>query len=428
MKKIVSLGIACVVLILALSGCSAKGTTNDDNVINISILNSKSEITEALENVINDFMHDNKDMNIKLVKYSHTGTYSDRLAGLCAVDNVPTLTLMDVADIDNFRDYCLELSNEKWVNEVIGGIADIAKNDKGEVIGFPFSTEGAGFIYNKKVVSEAGVNAENIKTIKDLEDAFKKVKASGKDALIIANEDWSLADHFLATAYSVDMKAKNSDGKAYFQDLKKSSDSILTNENINGLIDTFDIMKEYNVYMDQPLLPSYDMCAKLLGNGKVGFWYNGNWASKNILSNSNGNNEFGFIPVPMSNNASDSMNSAIAVGITKYFVISKSASEKQIEAAKRLLNYFVYDERGNKFLAEDCGIIPAFSNISIPQTDPLVNEIIRFRDADQTIEMVNSYLPNNNSKELGLSLRKYLNNEITREKLMNDIKNFWKNS
>lgn len=427
MKKILCLGIACVVSI-ALSGCSVKGTRNDDNVVNISILNSKTEITGALENVINDFMDDNKNINIKLVKYSNTGSYSDKLAGLYAVDNAPTLTLMDVADINSFRDNCLELSNEKWVNDVAGGISDIAKNENGEVIAFPFSTEGTGIIYNKKVVSEAGVNPENIKTIKDLEDAFKKVKASGKDALIIANEDWALANHFLATAYAADMKDLNVDGKAYFEELKKSSDSILTNVKLNGLIDTFGIMKKYNVYSDQPFLPSYDTCSKLLGSGKVGFWYGGNWASSNILANSNGNNEFGFLPVPMSNNASDSMNSSIAIGITKCFVISKSASEKQIEAAKRFLNYLVYNKKGNKFLVEDCGIIPAFSNMDIPKTDPLVNEIIKYRDAEQTIELVNAYLPHDNPKELGLSMRKYLNNEITREKLMKDIKNFWKKS
>lgn len=428
MKKILCLGIACIVSILALSGCRSKDAGNDNNVVNISILNSKTEINEALENVMNDFMDDNKDINIKLVKYSNTGSYSDRLAGLYAVDNAPTLTLMDVADINSFRDNCLELSNEKWVNDVAGGISDIAKNENGEVIAFPFSTEGTGIIYNKKVVSEAGVNPENIKTIKDLEDAFKKVKASGKDALIIANEDWALANHFLATAYAADMKDLNIDGKVYFEELKKSSDSILTNVKINGLIDTFDIMKKYNVYSDQPFLPSYDTCSKLLGSGKVGFWYGGNWASSNILANSNGNNEFGFLPVPMSNNASDSMNSSIAIGITKCFVISKSASEKQIEAAKRFLNYLVYNKKGNKFLVEDCGIIPAFSNMDIPKTDPLLNEIIKYRDAEQTIELVNAYLPHDNPKELGLSMRKYLNNEITREKLMKDIKNFWKKS
>ena len=46
----------------------------------------------------------------------------------------------------------------------------------------------------------------------------------------------------------------------------------------------------------------------------------------------------------------------------------------------------------------------------------------------KTIELVNAYLPNNNQKELGGALRQYLNNEITREKLIQIIKNFLKNS
>ncbi len=427
-KKLFSLGIACAVSVLALSGCKSKNAANENNIVNISILNSKTEINEVLEDVMNDFMQENKDIIIKLVKFSNTGNYADRLTGLIAVDNAPTLSLMDVADIKNYKDNFLSLSDEKWVDEVVGGISDIAKNDKGEVIAFPLSTEGTGIIYNKKVLSDAGVNPDIIKTIKDLEDAFKKVKASGKDAIIIANEDWALANHFLATAYAADIDDSSVDATAYFEGLKSSSDAIPANKKINGLIDVFDIMKKYNIYADKPFLPSYDTCSKLLGSGKVGFWYGGNWASGNILANSNGNSEFGFLPVPMSNNASDKMNRSIAIGITKYFSISSSASEKQIEAAKRFLDYLVYHKNGNKFLVEDCGMIPAFSNMEIPKTDPLVNEIVKYREADQTIELVNAYLPKNNQKELCGALRQYLNNEITREQLIRIIKNFWKNS
>lgn len=344
---------------------------------------------------------------------------------MASADNAPTLTLVDAADIELFGEIPLDLSSEKWINDISGQISDIAKNDKGEVIAFPFSTEGAGFIYNKKIIDEAGINPDKIRTISDLEEAFKKINAIGKGLLIITNEEWSLGDHFLAISYGADVKKKGTDNKSYFENLRRNTESIKDNEILNGLLDTFDIMKKYNIYSDNPLAPSYDKCAEMLGSGEVGFWYMGNWASPNIITAGEGNTDFGFIPVPISNNSSDN---GIAVGITKYFIVNKNSSDKQIEAAKRFLNYLVYDEHGNKFITEDCGIIPEFNNIQVPEKDPLVKEIIKYRDSGNTIELMNSYLPPNNSDILGNALKKYLNNEITREQLVEQIENFWVNS
>lgn len=420
MKKI---SYICLVGILSLLLTSC-GTHSDDNIVNISILNSKPEISANLDNAIKEFTKENNNINIKIVKYSQTGSYTEKLNSLKASNNMPTLSLVDSAHLRDFKDIGADLSSEQWINDISGGVTDSSKNDNGEIIAFPFSTEGIGFIYNKKVIDEAGIDINSINTISALEDAFKKINSIGKNALIITNEEWSLGDHFLSTFYSVDSKDFDSIN-SYFENLKAQAGSLNQNANLNGLIDVFDIMKTYNMYSDSPLTPSYDKCAEVVGKGEVGFWYMGNWASQNIMNSSSGNKDFGFIPVPISNNASDYGNNEISMGVTKYFIINKNSSIEQQEAAKQFLNYLVYNENGNKFLVEECGIIPAFNNINITQNDPLFNELIKFRDSGKTTELMNIYLPANNSQILGSALKKYLNNEISREDLIQQISDFW---
>lgn len=420
MKKI---SYICTIALLSLLLTSC-GTNSKDNIVNISILNSKPEIKANLDDVIKEFTKENSNINIKVVKYSQTNGYTEKLNSLKASNNVPTLTLVDSAHIRDFIDIGADLSSEQWINDISSSVPDIARNDNNEIIAFPFAAEGVGFIYNKKIIDEAGIDINSINTISALEDAFKKINSIGKNALIVTNDEWSLGDHFLSTFYSVDSKGSDSMA-SYFENLKVSADSLHQNTNLNGLIDVFDIMKSYNMYSDSPLTPSYDKCAEVLGKGEVGFWYMGNWASQNILNASGENKDFGFIPVPLSNNASDYGNNAISMGITKYFIIDKNNSVEQQEAAKQFLNYLVYNEKGNKFLVEDCGIIPAFNNINIPQNDPLVKDLLKFRDNGNTLELMNSYLPINNSQILGGALRKYLNNEISREDLINEIIDFW---
>ncbi len=426
MKKIISM---CIISILSLSlftSCGTNSLNSIDNIVNISILNSKPEISSALSDAVKEFTKENSNINIKIVKYSQTSSYKEKLNSLKSSDNMPTLSLIDASQISDYENTCADLSSEKWLDDISGGISDIAKNADGQTIAFPFATEGIGFVYNKKVIDEAGIDINNIHTISELEEAFDKINSIGKKALIVTNEEWSLGDHFLATFYSVDSKDFDSK-KQYFENLKMNADTLKENAFLNGLLDVFDLMKKYNMYSYDPLAPSYDKCAEVLGKGDVGFWYMGNWASQNILNNSNGNNDFGFIPVPISNNDSDYGNNEIALGGTKYFIIDKNNSPEQQAAAKDFLNYLVYNEKGHKFLVDDCGIIPGFNNLDIPNTDPLVNDIIKYRDNNKTIELMNSYLPEDNSKVLGYAMKKYLNNEISRDDLIQQIIDFWTN-
>lgn len=420
MRRLISLFLICLVSVSLFVGCG----NDSSNVTNISILNSKPEMEEALNDLIEEFTKQNNDINIKVVKYSQSGVYKDKLDSMQSIDNAPTMALIDPSNINLYADRCLNLSEENWVSNIVGGVDEIAKNKDGQVVAFPFATEGIGLIYNKKVLSEAGVDVNSINTISSLEESFKKIEASGKKGIVVTNEEWSLGDHFSATFYEVDRKKFNKSAIEYLNSI--SNEDLRSNATLNGLLDTFDLMKKYNIYAENPLAPSYDKCAEIFGKGEVVFWYMGNWASQSILNNSLGNNEFGFIPVPISNNANDYGNNEIVLGVTKYIVIdSENSSEEQKEAAKRFLDFIVYSDDGEKFLVEDAGVIPAFDNIEVTSNDPLIKDIINYRDQNKTMNLMNSYLPSDYSSNIGSAFKKYLNNEMSREELISTIQTYW---
>lgn len=425
MKKILSRVVIVLFMTLILSGC-AHGDKNI-GVVNISILNSKPEIQVALEDAAKEFSEKNTNIKIKIIKFSQNQTYYNKLTSMYGYGNAPTMTLVDPTHIKSLKDNLVDLSSEEWVKDISGGISDIAKNKNGEILGFPFATEGIGLIYNKKVITEAGIDVNKINTTKSLEEALKKIESIGKKGVIITNESWSLGDHFLSTAYS----AQSKDTKniiEYIEKIKNGNLKLKDDIKLNGLLNTFDVIKNYNIYKDTPLAPSYDKCSEVLGKGEVGFWYMGNWASKPILDNSKDNKEYGFIPVPISNNSSDYGNNEITLGVTKYIVIDKANnSEEQQEAAKKFLNWMVYEKEGQDFMTNKAGVIPAFGNIKIEQTDPLVNDILKYKENKKTMELMNSYLPGDNSENVGVGLRKYLSGEINRDQLIDLIQQYWQN-
>lgn len=422
MKKIV---LACIISALSLSLFTGCRNTDNDNIVNISILNSKPEITSALNDIIDNFTEENSDVQIKVIKYSSLNSYKDKLESLKKKNNLPTLSLIDASQLENYKDNGADLSSEEWIKNISSGASEISKNSNGEVIAFPFSTEGVGFLYNKKVTDAAGIDVTSINTIAELEEAFKKVNSIGKAGLILTNVDWSLGDHFLSTFYAVDSK-EFTNKSDYFKNLKENADNLYENATLNGLLDVLDLMKKYNLYSNEPSTPSYDKCIEIFARGDVGFWYMGNWASNDILNNSNGNSDFGMLPVPTSNTESDYGNNELAVGSTKYFIIDKNKPEVQQNAAKRFLNYLVSTEKGNKFLSEGCNLITEFDNIKPVDNDPLINELANYLDNDKTMDFMANYIPANNSSIIGSALVKYVNDEITRNDLIAQIIEFWK--
>ena len=422
MRRIISLCILSLLSISMLSGCSK---SEKNGVVNISILSSKPEITVYLENAIDEFTKENEDINIKIVKYNTLSSHYNKLMDMYQSKNAPTITMLSPAHISDISNNFVDLSSEDWAKDIIVDIPNMVKNNEDKLVAFPFSTEGAGLIYNKKVIQEAGIDVNSINSIASLEEAFKKVEAIGKKGVIITNEEWSLGEHFLSTAYASD-SSKFDNKQEYIDGLKNGSISIKDNANINGLIDTFDIMKRYNMYSDSPLTPSYDKCGEVLANGEVGFWYMGNWASQMLLGENSTGDEFGFVPVPTSNESSSYGNDKIVLGVTNYLVIDKeNNSKEQQEAAKRFLNWLVYNEKGNDFMIKDAGVISAFNGMDTVEGDPLVDEIVKYRDNNKTMEFMNSYLPGNASEVVGKGLRSYLNNEINRDELLEIIQNFW---
>jgi raffinose/stachyose/melibiose transport system substrate-binding protein len=394
--------------------------------VHITLLNTKAEIQAQLEDVAKVFSAENSGITLEIQPVQASTSPFQALSTLYASGNAPSLAMMDPADIPLFAEKFLDLKNEKWVKDSTDNF-EAVKTKSGAIMAFPLTVEGYGLIYNKAVLAKAGVDPTTIHTTAALERAFQKVQASGTDALIIAPMDWSLAAHFLGIAYSV--TAKNQSGlDTFIANLKAGKADVSKNKAFVGLLDTFDVMKKYNAGKADPLAITLDECPALLGRGKVGFYFMGDWAWPSLSSFAADQNGFSFIPVPLSNNTSDLGNSEIPVGVTKYIGIDKMQnSPEQQAAARKFLDWLVYSKSGQDAMVNTCSIIPAFKNITLSPTDPhpLSESIRAYVAKEQTLFWVSIPAPDHWSK-VGASMQKYLADKIDRHELYAEINDFWK--
>jgi raffinose/stachyose/melibiose transport system substrate-binding protein len=179
-----------------------------------------------------------------------------------------------------------------------------------------------------------------------------------------------------------------------------------------------DILKSatYNKYGARPLGSYYDDAHLSVGNGSCAMLFNGNWAYDSLKATSG--DKFGFIPVPVDNNASNPLNNKISAGPTQVLIINKEATKEQQDAAKKFLNWIVYDKVGQDFLVNKAQIISAFKNNPYKVTNPLGAAIADDIAAGKTMPYTMNYIPGSNFTDtVAMSVQKYIANKITRADL-----------
>ncbi|AUO07113.1 ABC transporter substrate-binding protein [Paenibacillus jamilae] len=425
-----------LLLVMVVSACGGSGGEGnsasgggsaDAGNVKVTLLNSKGEILSQLEDAAKAFQKDNPGITVEIQPVPTGGSPFERASALYASGNPPTMTMLDTGDVEKFKDRILDLSGEKWNKDIVEN-ATTATTVDGKNYAFPLAVEGYGFIYNKAVVDKAvggSFDPTTIKTRNDLEKLFQQIEASGKKALVISPMDWSLGAHYLPLAYAGQNKDMAEVDK-FIASLKAGQANLATNPVFNGLMDTFDVMMKYNIDQASPLAGAYERGPELLGKGEVGIWFMGNWAWPQISGFDTANKEYGFLPVPISNNADDYGNQEISSAVSKRIVIDKEKSTpEQQEAAKKFLNWIVYDAKGQDFLVNKANIIPAFKNITLPAADPLgksIQDYIAKGKSEQSM----SLLPADHWSKLGSSMQKYLAKQGDRATLAKEIEDYWK--
>lgn len=389
--------------------------------VTIIITNGKGEIASQWEQAAKDFMAANPNITVE----AHSGAVGDTLGildKLTASGKKVTVAMLEPSAILNkYKDWGIDLSKEKWLEETKDGVKDA----KGQVVGFPFAIEGFGLVYNKKVVEKAvggTFDPYSINTRDKLKELLDKIKASGvKYPVAYQTEAWSVSNH-----YSTQFLNQAEDGNTIVSQLKEGKYDLAGNAVWNGYYDTMDLLasKEYNKYGERPLDKVYDDAHLSVGKGEAAMLFNGNWAFDSLKAVAG--DSFGFIPVPVDNNASNPLNNKIVAGPTQILAINKEATPAQQEAAKKFLNWLVYEKAGQDFLVNKSQVISAFKNNPNRVTNPLGVAIADAISKGKTLPFSTNYVVADDwFKIIGPDVQKYLVKKETRADLAKAIQTYY---
>lgn len=382
--------------------------------VSITIFNSKMEIQSQLEEMAAEY---SAEKGVDVEVYYSSDTVAAHMSTRYASNEPYTISMVDAKDIYSLApDHGLDLSDQDWVKDTTQAIAI---NDV--VYGFPVCVEARGIIYNKTAIEDTlgeEFNPADYATYDAFADLLARLKEAGMETPTgVMKEDWSLGAHYLQQVYEM-----RDDVEGMIAALHAGEADLANDERFNSLMDTFDLLKENNYAISAPVAAVREDTEMYLADGDIAFMFGGNW-DWSVLNEYDPQGEMGMMPVPQND---DNYNGKLVGGGSKYFFIdnSEQTSEEQRQAAKDFLNWLVYDEAGQDFLVNTCALVPAFSNIELPVSDPLGVSVKAYADAGNLVADYR-YAPDDHYAKNGASFQKYLAGEIDRAGLAAEIEAYW---
>ena len=389
-----------------------------DDKVSITIFNSKMEIQSQFEEMAEKYAEDN---GINIEVYYTNDTVSAHLATKYSSGDPYTLEMVDAKDIYSLaKDHAIDMSDQEWVKNT-----NYAIGIDDQINGFPMSVEARGLIYNAdaiEAITGETFNPEDYKTLDSFKELIEQLKEGGMETPTgIMKEDWSLGGHFLSQ-----VSEEQPDVEEFITKLHEGEADLINNEKFNSLMDFFDVMKENNYAKDSAIAAEREVTEMMLAEGEIAFMYGGNW-DWSVINAYDYTENMGMMPIPQ--NTDDGTNEKLVGGGSKYFMIDSSdtTTDEQRQAALDFLEWLADSEEGQKFITEDCALVPAFTNNENEVADPLGKSVKKYADEGAMIDNYN-YMPDDHISLCGAIFQKYLAGQMDRAEFATEIEDYWKST
>ena len=389
-----------------------------DDKVSITIFNSKMEVQSQFEEMAEKYAEDN---GINVEVYYSNDTVAAHLATKYSAGDPYTLAMVDAKDIYSLaKDHAIDMSDQEWVKNT-----NYAIGIDDQINGFPMCVEARGLIYNAdaiEAITGETFNPEDYKTLDSFKELIEQLKEGGMETPTgIMKEDWSLGAHFLTQ-----VAEEQPDVEEFITKLHEGEADLINNEKFNSLMDFFDVMMENNYAKDSAIAAEREVTEMMLAEGEIAFMFGGNW-DWSVINAYDYTENMGMMPVPQ--NTDDGTNEKLVGGGSKYFMIdsSENTTDEQRQAALDFLEWLADSEEGQKFITEDCALVPAFSNNENEVADPLGKSVKKYADEGAMIDNYN-YMPDDHISLCGAIFQKYLAGQMDRAEFATEIEDYWKST
>lgn len=393
---------------------SSSGGKGDEVVVDM--FQYKVEVADQLKALTDAYTKEHPNVKFNIQTVGGGTDYAAALKAQFASGNEPDL-FNNGGDQEAmiWKEKLDDLSDQPWVKDAYEGTLDPMTID-GKIYGQPLNLEGYGFIYNKDLFEKAGIT-EPPKTLSELEEAAKKLKAAGITPFSTGYaEKWVTGQHFLNIPF-----AQQDDPNAFIKGVYDGSQKIADNPVFKGYMDLMALTVKYGD--KNPLTSDYNTQVTQFAAGEAAMMQQGNWTQP-MIDKITPDMNIGILPMPFSDDAEK--NDKLAIGVPQYWVVNKNAPDADKQAAKDFLNWMVSSETGKKALVDDFQYIPAFKTIEGKGIGALGEELTKYSKEGKTLPWIWTKWPNGVKEEYGAVMQGYIGGQTSEEETLKALDTTWK--
>ncbi|MCL1996998.1 MAG: ABC transporter substrate-binding protein [Defluviitaleaceae bacterium] len=375
----------------------AQGQTPTGDPVEVTVVFGKPEVMTEFEQMLSIFNSENtQNITVSIIPTEDGQGVVERVRLQYAAADPVTIMHLDAGFVPEFENYIRDLSDQPWVANAMTGVLNFVTRADGRVMGMPASLEGFGFVYNRAAVQAAlgNFDTSTIRTRDQLQAFFQDLEAAGQNAIITTPSlDWSLGFHFM-NKFLATQSQDFHENLAFLDTLLRGTANLYSNARYQEWLNMLDLMLEYNSNAHAPMDPQFDDGVMALADGDVAVWFQGDWINS-AMQAFNPDGDFGFLPVPMSNDPNDFANRSISIDVPQYWVVDQHLSTpEQQDAALYFLNWMVSSQTGQRFAAQYLELVSAFYGSEYSSVDPLSIALVDYMERGDSLSWIISYFPN----------------------------------
>lgn len=272
-------------------------------------------------------------------------SYEELMKTKMSANELPDVFTTHGWSVARYSDYLMPVNDLEWAADINDQIKPVITEKEGNMYVLPVDMDIAGIVCNMDVLTEAGVNPDEIKTWDDFAAACDKIKAAGKTPIHMGGKDnWTIGQYFdwAAPSYYI-----TDDASSHADELKAGTFDTAVWENVAGMMDKWVKAGYFN---EDVLTADYNSDVQALAQNEAAFCFYGNSGvvdAKAVNPDAN----LGIMPIPAAVEGDEPSLIAgedIAVGVWKDSAVKDEAVELLNYLAKPEVTKAIAETAGNK--------------------------------------------------------------------------------
>ncbi len=444
-QKLVAVVTAVTAICMTLSGCgggnsaTVSDTSNNNSntssessgeKINVSIMQFKVEINDALKKAANTYMSVNPNVQIYIETVGGGNDYGAALRAKMQGEQPTIFNIGGPQDLKDWEEKLEDLTDEPWVEEAADGVLKAVSKDN-KVFGLPYNLEGYGLIYNKNIFADAGIDESTLNSYDGIKAAFtlldSKIKSGelkDKYPMLEAVVEYPGKEKWVSGLHALNASLANEfDGAVAAYEAKEVAFT-----HGDALKALFDLQTDFTKdASNKGNLNAIDYATQVGGGlaiERVAVVQQGNWIYPEVINvDPELAENLGIMPLPIKGVVED----RIPVGVPNYWAINKDRPENEKAAAKDFLNWLYQSDEGKQIVCNEFFFIPPFKNYDgLNPPDTLGKIVKQYSDDGKIMPWVFMGFPVNwGEGTFGAEFQNYLSGTLTWEELIEKSKTKW---